>query len=124
MTKEQNATQVTQNEISTFIQSTLHSIYKAVSESNFMDMSDGGISILMGGVGPLGGRPKPVTNICKFEIPEGVQFDIAISVSENSSIDGGLDLKVAKVGANSRGESSTVSRVNFTIPITRTANYE
>ena len=108
------------SEIGDFIKSTLSSVFQAIDEVNYHDMSDGGLKIQI--VSPFGGRPKPIGNKFTFEMPSSVSFDIAITASESSSVNGGIDLKIAKLGSDLAGGQSTVSRVNFDIPITK--NFE
>lgn len=108
------------SEIGDFIKSTLSSVFQAVDDVNYEDMSGRGLKISV--VDNFGGRPKPVGNRFTFEMPDAVTFDIAVTVAESSSVSGGLDLKVAKIGSDLGGEQSTVSRVNFAIPIKK--NFE
>jgi hypothetical protein len=50
-----------------------------------------------------------------------VDFDIALTVEDSSKTTGGGGLKVAGIGANINGESSSkdtkVSRIQFSIPV-------
>lgn len=55
-----------------------------------------------------------------FHPPQDVSFDIAVSAKRSGAIDKGLKLEVFSAGVNAKSEkgteSSTVSRILFTVP--------
>jgi hypothetical protein len=100
-------------EIQAFVQTTLVSIYDAITETNYTPMTEGiGISISS----TTQPRPKPINQV-SFEMPRSVKFDIAITATEDSSVNGGLDLKIAKFGTELSGSQSSVNRVEFEVPV-------
>ena len=105
------------SEIQAFVHETLSSIFDAVDQANEKNMSNSSVQIRIGG-SPLG-KSRPIGNQFTFEMPSEVAFDIAVTASEDSKINGGLDLKIAKIGSDVAAGNSKVSRVNFAIPITK-----
>ena len=59
----------------------------------------------------------------KFNPPDTVTFDIAVSAKRIAGVSGGLKLEIFSVGANAKGEKnaehSTVSRIQFSVPYTK-----
>lgn len=102
-------------EIEVFVASTLASIFEAVHSANYTDMTGGGPYVLVGG--GLTGQSYPIGNKFEFKMPESVTFDIAVTATENTKVNGGIDLKVAKLGSDLEDVRASVSRVQFAIPI-------
>lgn len=102
-------------EIEVFVASTLASIFEAVHSANYTDMTGGGLYVLVGG--GLTGQSYPIGNKFEFKMPDSVTFDIAVTATENTKVNGGIDLKVAKLGSDLEDVRASVSRVQFAIPI-------
>jgi hypothetical protein len=60
------------------------------------------------------------TGVSGYSAPAQVEFDIAVSAKKSGNTDAGLKVAVFGIGANIGGgegtESSSVSRIRFTVP--------
>ncbi len=105
------------SEIGEFIKTTLASVFHAIDDANYTDMAEGPFRIFVGTGG--GGKGKPIGQKYTFEMPATITFDIAVTATDSSTVNGGIDLKIAKIGSDVAGAQSKVSRVSFEIPITK-----
>jgi hypothetical protein len=100
---------VNNEELTAFVTSTLNAIAEGVEQAAELS------------------RAHKTSGYSTFEMPETVQFDVAVSARSSGELGGGLKLKVFDVGAEGGGKktssSETISRIVFEIPwrYTRTA---
>ncbi|HQS70500.1 MULTISPECIES: trypco2 family protein [unclassified Novosphingobium] len=90
-------------ELSAFVASTLRAIAEGVSiaQRNIISSAHG-------------------TGTFAYAAPKDIEFDIAVSAKKIGTVGGGLKVAVFGIGANAKGEeaseSSTVSRIRFSVP--------
>ncbi len=98
MTEDANA-----DELSIFVSSTLKAIASGVANAQKTQISS------PHGTGNFG-----------FSAPKDVEFDVAVSAKQSETGGVGLKVSVFGIGANAggqlAGESSTISRIRFSVP--------
>jgi hypothetical protein len=69
-----------------------------------------------------GGKSAFGTGTFNFRPPSDVRFDVAVTAKHTGNASGGMKIQVFSIGANAGGdvssESSTVSRIQFSVPTT------
>ena len=102
-------------ELKLFVSKTLKAIIGGIADADrFTRPIDAGVIVNQEGRIPL-------QHQVRFDLPEDVSFDVAVTVTRNSGKRGGLKLEVLSVGANIGSESgrghSLASRVSFKVPM-------
>ena len=91
------------DELSAFVSSTLRAIAEGIASAQGTQISS-----------------AHGTGVHGFNAPKEVEFDIAVSAKNSGAAEGGLKIAVfgisAGTGANIGTESSTVSRIKFSVP--------
>ncbi|WP_343519152.1 trypco2 family protein [Sphingomonas sp.] len=102
MADEQDA--VESNELQAFVTSTLGAVMKGIADAQ----PDARVRSAFG------------TGEFAFSAPDNVSFDVAVTAKHSGTARGGFKIQVFSVGANAGGdvssESSSVSRIQFTVP--------
>jgi hypothetical protein len=103
-----------------------------ISET-FKEIVDGVIAA-QAYAGPKGARVSPAGSNCRTdqgalvfwdgatgEVLTVIEFDVAVTTTENSGTKGGIGVFVGPVGIGSQGQSSagnsSISRIKFSVPI-------
>jgi len=106
-------------ELDEFITKVLSKIVSGIREAQKIE-SDGAF-IVPSGIGGHNYAKHPRVSISGLLSSTIVDFDIAVTVEENTTTSGGGGLKIAGIGANLEGGSSSkdtrVSRIQFAVPI-------
>ncbi|MFB0613489.1 trypco2 family protein [Aurantiacibacter poecillastricola] len=91
-------------ELSAFVESTLRAIATGIANAQDLKIASAHGSGVSG-----------------FTAPRSVEFDIAVSAKKTGTSGAGLKVAVFGIGANAggeiAGESSTVSRIRFSVPM-------
>ena len=92
------------NELQLFVTSTLNAIMSGIADSQPEARL----------------RSAHGTGEYAFSAPNEVTFDVAVTAKHSGTARGGMKIQVFSIGANAGGdvssESSTISRIQFTIP--------
>ncbi|NNC71874.1 MAG: hypothetical protein HKN78_03255 [Sphingomonadaceae bacterium] len=104
MTKDHENLDADSEELAAFVSSTLRAIASGIHEVQ----DDAKI------------RSAHGTGVFGFSAPKEVEFDIAVEAKKAGTAKGGFKVQVFSIGANAGGEksaeSSSMSRIEFTIP--------
>lgn len=104
MTDGKNGSDADSDELAAFVASTLKAIARGIHDAQEDTLI----------------RSAHGTGVSGFSAPKEVEFDIAVSAKKAGSAKGGFKVEVFSVGANAGGEknseSSSVSRIKFSIP--------
>jgi hypothetical protein len=106
-------------DIKDFVESTLVQIVNGVNNAN-EKLKDTGAIISSKNVRPFGNDTTYNTDTCN--LVNLIEFDIAVTVNEKDTANGGIGLKIAGLsiggGVQNENANQSVNKIKFSIPLT------
>jgi hypothetical protein len=106
-------------DIKDFVENTLLQIVQEVNSAN-EKLKDTGAIISSKNVRPL--REGTTYNSSTYDLVNLIEFDIAVTVNEKDTANGGMGIKIAGISIGGRLQNETanqsINKIKFSIPLT------